>query len=147
MHVLAQVRAAAVAALTGLATTGTRVYTQDAYTWLPDQLPGLLVTTAGDPVMEVLEWPGPMRWDITLQVSAMARGLGSLTDVLDQITSEVQVALASMNAVNGAVVQVIPVSFLAPEFAGDGDQPVARRLMTFDVRGLYTEANEPDTLI
>jgi uncharacterized protein with von Willebrand factor type A (vWA) domain len=147
MHVLAQTRAAAVAALTGLATTGANVYTQETYPWQASQMPALLVTTTGEPTAETLDWPTQLRWDISLQVEAMARATGNLCDLLDTIASEVQIALCAVSQIGGFTVQIIPVSFQAPQFAVDGDQPVARRLMSFDVRSLYTEATDPDTLI
>ena len=147
MHVLAQVRAAAVAVLTGLPTTGARVYTQEGYAWRDDQVPGLVVTSAGDPVAESLDWPSDLRWDITLQVTAFARGTGALADLMDTIAGEVQAALCALATVGGQPVSVIPVTIAVPEFSVDGDQPVARRLITFDVRSLYTAADDPGTLI
>lgn len=147
MHILAQARAAAVAALTGLVTTGPRVYTQETYPWQADQVPGLLVSVSSDPVAETLDWPTQLRWDISLQVEAFVRGTGDLAGLLDTIGAEVQVALCGLASVNGFAVQVIPVTFQSPQFAVDGDQPVARRLITFDMRGLYTDATDPNTLI
>lgn len=147
MHVLAQARAAAVAALTGLPTTGVNVYTQEAYPWQPEQLPALLVSVDSRPTADTLDWPSDVQWDITLQVVAILRGLPNLADAADVIATEVQAALCALPDVGGKPVSVVPSSFDAPQFSGDGDQPVARRLMTFEIVGLATNAADPDTLI
>lgn len=146
-HVLAQVRSAAVTVLTGLPTTGAHVFEQEFYPWTEAQLPALVVATSADPVAESLDWPTDLRYEIVLQVTIIVRGLGNLAAAIDQITSEAQAALCALAAVGGKVVSVVPVNLSQPEFSGDGDQPVARRLMTFDVRTLYTTADDPDTLI
>lgn len=147
MHVLTQVRSAVVTALTGLPTTGAKVFTQRPYAWQPEQLPNLLVVTAADPVVEQLDHPPVLRWDIVVSVIAAVHGTGDLAVLMDQISSEVQVALCSVGSIAGKIVQVIPQSFEPIIFSGEGDQPVANRGITFLVQSLYTSAIAPDILL
>lgn len=146
-HVLAQVRVAAVAALNGLPLTGPRVYVQEPYPWPEASLPALLVAASCAPVIEGNFPDAVARWDVALDVTAVVKGTGDLIAVHDDIAVQAQAALAALAAVGGKPVQVLPVSVEAPLVDGLGDQPVARRTMSFTVVSLFTPAAAPDTLL
>lgn len=144
-HVLQTVREAAVAALTGLPTTGSNVLQQDPYP--AENVPALVVATAADPVVEEMETPQVLRWDVQIAVACIAKGAGNVAAQLDAITLEVQAALCAVSSIGGRQVVITPVSFEPPTFSGEGDQPVARRTVIFTVYSLHTTATAPDTLI
>ena len=146
-HVLQIVRDATVTALTGLPTTGAHVYVQEAYPWQADQLPALIVTTSADPVVEQLDVPVVLRWDVAVNVTAIVKGTGDLMALLDQITTELQAAYCALASIGGRSVEVVPLSFEPAIVSGDGDQPVARRSVSFVVRSFFTLATSPDTLL
>ena len=146
-HVLAQVRSAAVAVLTGLTTTGPRVYVQEPYPWTAAQVPGLIVTTSAQPTVLSLDVPAELDWPVEIDVECVTRGLGDLVTQLDLIATEVQVALCGLITLGGKPVSVVPTALAPPQFSGDGDQPVARRTLSFVLQSLQTAANAPDTLI
>jgi hypothetical protein len=146
-HVLTQARAAAVAALNGLPTTGPRVYVQEPYPWPEASLPALLVATSCAPVSEYIDGDAVLRWDVELDVTAVVKGPGDLIAALDGIASEVQAALCALTTVSGRPVQVLPTNFDEATVDGSGDQPVARRSVRFLAQSLYTLAISPDTLL
>lgn len=146
-HVLQQVRDAAVTAVTGLTTTGARVYTAEPYPWQAAQVPGLVLATSAAPLAEGFDAPATLSWNVTLDVDCIVRGTGDLAALLDTIASEIQVALCALVTVGGVPVQVNPVSLEAPQWSGEGDQPIARRRLSFSVFTLYTVANAPDVLL
>jgi hypothetical protein len=146
-HVLAQARAAAVAALNGLPTTGPRVYVQEPYPWPEASLPALVVATSCAPVSDYIDGEAQLRWDVSIEVAAIVKGQSDLMALLDTIATEVQGALCALAAVGGKPVQILPVNVEAPAVDGGGDQPVARRAVTFTMQSLYTLATSPDTLL
>lgn len=146
-HVLTQVRFAAASALNGLPTTGAHVYVQEPYPWPEEVLPALLVGTSCAPAADYMDGELVLRWDVDLTVTAIAKGTGDLTALLDDIATEVAAALCALATVGGKAVQVQPTLVEAPALDGGSDQPVARRAMTFSVRSLYTLAVSPDTLL
>jgi hypothetical protein len=146
-HVLAQARTAAVAALNGLPTTGPRVYVQEPYPWPEASLPALLVATSASPEPQYLDPGSALRWDVTVDVTAVVKGVGDLMALLDTITTEAQGALCALASVGGKPVQVLPVSFEVAQIDGSGDQPVARRRIAFVMQSLFTLAATPDLLL
>jgi hypothetical protein len=146
-HVLTQARTAAVAALNGLPTTGPRVYVQEPYPWPEASLPALLVATSAAPASDYVDGEPQLRWDVNIEVAAVVKGVGDLMAVLDTIATEVQGALCAVSTVAGKSVQILPTNIEAPAVDGSGDQPVARRTITFIMQSLYTLATSPDTLL
>lgn len=94
-HLHKQIRTAAAAALTGLATTGARVYANRLHPMEDTSLPGLRVSTDSDDVVPlVVLTPGIYQHRLTLAVECCARASTGLDDLCDQMQKEVEVALA-----------------------------------------------------
>jgi hypothetical protein len=146
-HVLSQVRAAAVLALSGATPAGANVFVQEPYPWAESQLPALLVMTSSSPVSDYMDGEPVLRWDVTLDVMAVLKGTGDLITPLDDIATAAQAALAGLVSVGGRAVQVIATNVEAPTVDGSGDQPVARRTVSFLLQSLYTPASAPDSLL
>ena len=141
-HVRRQIREALVAAVTGLPTTGSRVFASRIYPLEAADLPCLTVLTLSEASTIISMSPSVMlERRVTFEVSAHAQGLSGVDDALDQMCKEVEVALASpaLAGLSNAV------ALTATEFALDGsaEQPVGRAAMRYEVT-YYTAENAPD---
>lgn len=105
-HVRKQIRSAVVTALTGLATTGSRVYPSRVYPLAKAKLPGLLVYTPDEGSARentsMGEVPELMR-DLIVQVHGIVRISANLEDEMDDLAQEVEVALDTLDDISGLV--------------------------------------------
>lgn len=143
-HLHKQIRDALVTKLTGLATSGSRVYANRLHP-LADNLSPTLLVTLDEEKAEPDTIHAPMALDrtITAVVTAVAKAASGLDDTLDQMSKEVEVALAAGITVGSAT--------LYPLYTGmsfddeQGDKPVGAKRMTFSIP--YTAmSNAPDVL-
>jgi len=146
-HARETIRNAAVALLTGLSTTGARVY-KDRLQARPletSELPCILVTTGGETVEgSTVHAPAVIQRELELQVIGVVRALTGLDDTLDDIALEVETALSGGTLSTKADVALASID--EPSFDGSVDMPVARQTMRFRVT-YATAANAPGTLI
>jgi hypothetical protein len=146
-HARETIRNAAVALLTGLSTTGARVY-KDRLQSRPletSELPCILVTTGGETVEgSTVHAPAVIQRELELQVIGVVRALTGLDDTLDDIALEVETALSGGTLSTKADVALASID--EPSFDGSVDMPVARQTMRFRVT-YATAANAPGTLI
>jgi len=144
-HLHKQIRDAIVAALTGLATSGSRVYA-NRLAPLPDALsPTLLITLDEETATELSITENPIYGrELRLSVSAVAKATTALDDTLDQMSKEVEVALAAGITLGGTR---LDFTYTGMSFDDEqSDQPVGIKRMSFTIS--YTAvANAPDTLI
>ena len=142
-HVRRQIREAVVAAVTGLATTGSRVFASRVYPLEAADLPCLTVMTLSETSNVIGMSPSVMlERRVAFEVAAHAQALTGLDDALDQICVEVEVALAAP-ALAGLTND--GATLTATEFSVDGssEQPVGRAAMRYDIT-YYTQENAPD---
>jgi hypothetical protein len=143
-HLHTQIRGAVVSKLTGLTTTGGRVYANRLMP-LPDALSPTLIITLDEERAEGVTLHAPQLQEraLTLAVSAVAKASAGLDDTLDQMSKEVETALASGITVGTASLDVF---YTGMRFDDDlGDKPVGVKLMTFSIP--YTAmSNAPDSL-
>lgn len=144
-HVHKQIRDAVKTALTGLATTGSRVWTNRLQVMQDADLPGLRIyadeETAADLSMHA---PGISERQLTLVVEAVAKAVSGLDDTLDQVAKEVETVLAGTITVSG---KTLDIAYTGMRFDDEPlDKPVGVKRMTFTV-SFYTAANAPDVLI
>ena len=144
-HAHTIIRNAVAAALTGLATTGARVYPNRIYPMDAASLPGLRIYMDADTVQtETVHTPVMQSHDLTLQVECCARAAADLDDTLDQIALEVETVLAAGVVVSGKT--------LSPLHAGSqfdderGAIPAVVKRLTFTL-SFYTLGNAPGTLV
>jgi hypothetical protein len=145
-HVRKQIRVAALAALTGLATTASRAYASrlDPLDDGASELPALLVDTLEED-NEGLTLGGASRIaerTLTLQVRAVVEAVSGYQDTADQIAKEVEIALANNNGLGG-LCKWIALGSQNTELSGEGEKPVAVCTMNFSVLYL-TALNAPD---
>jgi hypothetical protein len=143
---LTSIRAAVIAALTGLPLIGPRVFDQEPYD-LAD-LPCLVVSTSSPAVAPTTSGlPETLQVDAEVRVETVASASTANADLHDTIAGQVIAALAP-----GVTVQSIPrpvtlAAIEAPEVSGEGDRPVGRRILTFTCGPLFVRADAPQTLI
>ena len=134
-HARQQIREAVAALVTGLTTTGSRVFQSRMRP--QDTLPCLLVTTNDEDVS-----PGTIGaiYERRLQVviRGFAKGNSTVDDTLDLIASEVETAMA---AYDRAVLDKIEI-----EFDDELEKPVGMIAITYRLN-YFTAAGQPGTLI
>lgn len=141
-HLHTQIRGAVVTALTGLATTGPRVYA-NRLMQLPDALQPTLVVTLDEESAEGILIHAPQTYQrrLALVVAAYAKASAGLDDTLDQIGLEVENALSGGINVGG---RTLDLNYTGMTFDDElSDQSTGVRRMTFDCE--FTAAT-PDTL-
>ncbi|KKM25616.1 hypothetical protein LCGC14_1593230 [marine sediment metagenome] len=99
-HIRKQIRKSAIAALQGLATTGSRVYESRVYPLAQAQLPGLCVFTPLEASGREDSPTESMR-DMTLMVHGVVAISDKLEDELDDIALEVEIALDELADLDG----------------------------------------------
>lgn len=133
-HSRTQLREQMASLLTGLATTGARVYQSRMRP--ADGLPCLLVTTNDEDIT-----PGNIHgWyerRVSLQVRGFAKGGTTLDDTLDQIALEVETALAGSRA---------ELDRIEVDFDDELEQPVGVITLTYQMT-YFTAASDPATFM
>jgi len=142
-HLRRQIREAAATAVTGLTTTGARVYQARVYPLQEAEVPGLLVFT-NDEASARVGMPRPSLFERHLQlvIEGHAKAVSDLEDTLDAIAKEVEIAL-STDA--GFLALVKPASLVSTEIdlVGEIEKPVGRVRLTFDCT-YYAREDTPD---
>lgn len=146
-HLRRQIREAVGAAVTGLSTTGSRVFQSRVYPLEDADLPALLVFALGD-AAQAMSFPVPrvMERRLRLQVVAIAKALSDLDDTLDGICKEVETALAMPCAALAGLCKSITLVSTDIEMQGISERPVGQAAMTYEVYYLNAE-NAPDVAL
>lgn len=146
-HLRRQIREAIGSAVTGLATTGARVFQSRVYPLQDAELPGLLIASESEvSIGETLGAPRLLMRTLRMQVAAIAKATADLDDTLDQIAKEVEIALAMPCAALAGIAKTITLASTEIELEGTADQPKGRATLTYEVTYLAAE-NAPDTAL
>lgn len=143
-HLHKQIRDLVVTALTGLTTTATRVYANRLQP-LPDALsPTLLVTLDEETATPVTFHTHPIyERELRLTVAAIVKATSALDDTLDQISKEVEAALANGVTLSG---RRLDFTYAGMSFDDEqADKPVGIKRMNFTTT-FTAAANAPDVL-
>lgn len=144
-HVREQITVAALAALAGLTTTGSRVFRDRDTAERPLQaaeVPGLVLEDDGDPAERItIDAQQVLERRMRLKVTAHVKKAASQGAELNQILKEVEIALAGASLAGAKDVQLVEVA--EREVAEGGDLPTVRQAFNFDV-DYYTAAGAPD---
>jgi hypothetical protein len=145
-HVAEQIVAAAVTALTGLTTTGARVFDSRVYPVKETDCPCLLIDQGDESIAggELFGFSRSVERTLELLVIAKVEQNTSYRTLVNTIRKEVEVALAANQAIGGAK-WVQPASCLI-ELSGEGEKPIASGTMTFEVHYI-TALNAPDAAL
>jgi hypothetical protein len=145
-HVRRQIREGVATALTGLATTGARVFQSRVYPLQTTELPGLLVRTINETSTPItIESPATLDRTLRIAVVAVAKATADVDDVLDQIAKEVETALAFPVAALGALVKSLALVASEIEIVA-AEQPTGQATLTFEAV-YFTLDNAPDVAL
>lgn len=144
-HARKQIRDAIVGELTGLATTGSRVFASRIYPLEQTDLPGLLVATESETVTQI-DIGALQERTLTVKVEALAKATADLDNALDQICLEVEIALATLGATLAALTRAVSLQTTDLEYDGSGAQPIGRASMVFLVT-YFTQQAAPATAL
>lgn len=140
-HVRRQLREAVATALTGLTTTGSRVYPSRVFTVEQSNLPCLAVY-----VKSGLQAPATMDNEELRSITVIVEGLcaieSGLDDLVDQISKEVEAVLGSPISIGSFTTQLVARGFEI-EMRDDLNIPVGSIALTFTAE-LFTSA--PDVI-
>lgn len=143
-HVRRQLREAAATLVTGLTTTGARVYQSRIYPVEDANLPCLLIYTTSEDA-EPASIHDMIERRVELRVEAHAYASADVDDTLDLIAQEVEVALAPGVTINA---KGIPLDYrgMSIEFDGDSERPRGRLTLQYQAK-LFTAASAPDVVL
>lgn len=144
-HLRRQIREAAATLVTGLGTTGARVYQMRIYPLQAAELPGLLVFT-NDETAERVTFPAPSIFErrLELVIEGYARATSNLDDTLDGIAKEVEIAIAGDQGFGGKAKSTTLRSTQVEMV--DADQPIGMVRLIFDVIYMARE-DSPDVAL
>ena len=145
-HVRRQIRERVATTLTGLATTGSKVFQSRVYPLTANNLPGLLVyTTSESSDPDVMGAQPQLERELNLVIEGYAQTTSNLDDVMDEIAKEIEVAMAADTTINALAKD----SFLTDteiQLTGEGEQPIGMVTMNFTVQ-YRTANNAPDVAL
>lgn len=147
-HVRQQIRERIATNVTGLTTTGARVYQSRVYNLEAANLPGLLVysnnETSERDTMGILANQDLDR-TLELVIEGYASTASNLDDVLDLIAEEVETAVAADPTCNGLSKDLF-LSETTISLTGEGDSPAGVLSLTFEV-SYRTTTTAPGTAL
>ena len=145
-HLRRQIREAIATAVTGLSSTGARVFQSRVYPLETTDLPGLLIYTGRENLtVETIHGPAVLGRTLAIRVVGVVRTTADLDDALDQIVKEVEVAVAGMSLA-GLAENIALTEIQEPELTGTSEQPTGQITMSFEVN-YFTEVNAPDVAL
>jgi hypothetical protein len=145
-HVRRSIREAIATAVTGLPTTGSRVFQSRVYALERTDLPALLVSSVQERVVDQsIGYPRLYERVVTISVTAIAAATADLDDTLDQICKEVETALGTQGvALGGGKVATLQSTSLY--LISETEKPVGQAVMSYDVFYMTAE-NAPDVAL
>lgn len=137
-HVRTQIRDALTTQLTGLATTGSRVFKTRLYPIGEAKLPAILIyANSEDNSIQSIGQPRLSVRTLSVSVECVAKATSSIEDTLDQMALEVEEAVYTDVTLGGLTKDVV-LSSTEIEISAEGDQPVGgirlNYLATYAVR-------------
>lgn len=145
-HAREQIRDAIVAALTDLETTERNVFRSRIYPMEQAKLPGLAIyTKAESSEYATLTPPRSINRTLAVTVEAYVSANSDFDETIDDISSEIEVAMYN-NRTLGGLVRDSQIVGVEVDFSGDGENPVAIAIFTIEV--MYTTAEgSPNTAV
>lgn len=132
--------------LTGLTSTGTKVFESRVYPMQNAKLPAILIYTTSEASEEVAFSKKRVQHRVLeVQVEGFVRAISGFDDTLDQIALEIEEAILDDPELGGLAVNT-ELTGTEAEYSGDSEQPVGTIRLTFQVH-YRTETGVPDTAI
>jgi hypothetical protein len=145
-HIRKLLRDSLTTALTGLASTGNRVYQTRVYPLAANKLPGILIYSKEESTeYSTMGLPRIQERTVSFNVEVYVKGVSGYDNSIDQICLEIEEALYANITLGGNAANLTIRDFSA-DFSGNGDQPVGLATITVDVLYRVNE-NAPDAAI
>lgn len=145
-HARKTIRDRIITDLTGLATTGSRIYRSRVYPLAEGKLPGLCVYTMSEQIDYATIGTSRLQQRVlSVVIEIYVKGTSNYDDDLDQISLEIEDALFADLTLNGNA-KDLQINRFEADFAGEGDQPLAFARMSVDVV-YHTSENDPETTV
>ena len=145
-HIRQQIRERVATTLTGLTTTGSRVYQSRVYPMTETNMPGILIySTSEDSEIDVMGSTGTLNRLLNLTVEGYVKSTTEFDDKIDDICKEIETAMAGDQTMNGLAKN----SFLAGteiNYSGEGEQPIGVVTLNYVVQ-YRTATNAPDVAV
>lgn len=145
-HVRQQLRERAATTLTGLSTTGSKVYQSRIYPLGNSNLPGLLIyTKSEDSEAVTMSGARTLLRNLSLVIEGYVKAVSNYDDTVDTIAKEVETAMGNDVTLNGLAKN----SYLESteiQYDGEGEKPVAVVSLTYSVEYM-TKENAPQTAV
>lgn len=145
-HAREQIRDAVKAAVTGLPSTGNRVFASRVHPINDNELPCLLVFTRMESSAPLtIGFPRRMERTLAVLVEGYVKMTTGYDDKLDMIASEVEEAVQNDSSLS-ALVKDMFFAGCEIKLVGEAEKPVALISMEFTAR-YHTRENDPETII
>lgn len=146
-HIRRRIRERIETLVTGLTTTGARVYSSRVYALATAELPCLLVyTLTEDVTLTTFCHPGEQDRTISVAIEAVATATANLDDTLDLICKEVEIALAGDHYLSGLAKEFHLTRTELQLQGADTEKPVGAARMTWTVQ-TTTREGAPDAVV
>jgi len=147
-HVRTQLRTAAAAALTGLATTGAKVFKSRLRPADDDELPCLLVYCDDEPniARQTVGKTPRLSRELLLVVKGLAKNGVALDDELDAICKEVEVAISANLTLGGLVREGVWLTSINTTMNEEMEKPCGEIIMMFSAT-YSTNSNAPEVAL
>lgn len=122
-HIRTELRNAVASTLTGLASTGSRVYKSRIYPIEAAKLPCLAIYVKSETIEQSTMGAQKKLRNIELVVECAASATADLDATLDTICDQVEIAMANNKNLNGLALEVLLES-TEMDLNGDGEKPV-----------------------
>ena len=145
-HVRKSIREYFGTTLNSLSTTGSNVFESRVYTLQDNALPALVIYTkseTSEPI--VIGTDRVMSRDLSVVVEGYCKATGNFDDVIDQISLEVEEAIAADRTLGGLAKDTYLES-TEIEFNAEGEKPLGYVSMTF-LTNYYVKEKNPDVAL
>ena len=141
-HARQQIREQLASTLTGLTSTGNRVFDRPVFSYAI--LPALTIYADRDTVDEDLSSKTRNWHNLQLRVEARAKAKAGVEDVIDTICAEIETVISADTTLNGKVLDVY-LEDTQIEYSAEQDKPNA--LATLTLKAAYRiEPGAPNTI-
>jgi len=144
-HVRQQLREAIATALTGLTTTGSRVFQSRTYALETTDLPAIRIGTLAESAQPLLIHASSYERLIEVSIEGVATELSDLDDKLDLIAKEIEIALSGGVSISTKLIQ-LQYQGTDIEFDSEAEKPRGQITLRY-VASVWTSAAAPDVFL
>ena len=145
-HVRRQIRDKVVTVLTGLTTTGSNVFASRVYPLSDSNLPALLIyTNTEESEPQVIGTNRLISRTLSVSIECYVKQSTNFENVTDEISKEVEIAIAADTTLNGLVKDCY-IESTSTELNSEGETPLAVATLIF-LTNYYVKEQAPDVAV